>query len=111
LQAQIQLAEDRVTRQKTLLEKDAVSKEAYEQVATELEKLKADIELVTARIAQTELRAPFDGIVGLRMVSEGQYVTPATQIAMLTKIIPLKIEFSINEKQANEIHNGTSLNF
>ena len=44
-------------------EKDAVSQEAYEQVATEYEKLMADIELVKANIAQTELRAPFDGII------------------------------------------------
>ena len=63
LEAQVPLAKDRVYRQRTLLEKDAVSQEAYEQVATEYEKLMADIELVKANIAQTELRAPFDGII------------------------------------------------
>lgn len=46
LEAQVPLAKDRVYRQHTLLEKDAVSQEAYEQVATEYEKLMADIELV-----------------------------------------------------------------
>ncbi len=46
LEAQIPLATVRVSRQKTLLEKDAVSQEAYEQVSTELEKLNADIELI-----------------------------------------------------------------
>lgn len=56
LEAQVPLAKDRVYRQRTLLEKDAVSQEAYEQVATEYEKLMADIELVKANIAQTELR-------------------------------------------------------
>ncbi len=111
LEAQIPLAEDRVYRQKALLAKDAVSKEAYEQVTTELGKLNADIELVKARIAQTELRAPFDGIIGLRSVSEGQYASPTTVIAKLTKVIPLKIEFSINERQANEIDKGTKLTF
>ncbi len=111
LEAQIPLAEDRVYRQKALLAKDAVSKEAYEQVTTELGKLNADIDLVKARIAQTELRAPFDGVIGLRSVSEGQYTTPSSVIAKLTKIIPLKIEFSVNEHQANEIGNGTKLTF
>lgn len=91
LEAQVPLAKDRVYRQRTLLEKDAVSQEAYEQVATEYEKLMADIELVKANIAQTELRAPFDGIIGLRSVSEGAYVTSSSSvIAKLTKISPLK---------------------
>jgi len=111
LLAQIPLANDRVARQKALLEKDAVSKEAYEQVSTELEKLHADIELSKARIAQTELRAPFDGIIGLRQVSEGTYASPATVIASLTKIIPLKIEFSVNEHHANLIRQGTHISF
>ncbi|MDD3161849.1 MAG: biotin/lipoyl-binding protein, partial [Bacteroidales bacterium] len=48
LQAEIPLAEDRLYRQKTLLARDAVSQEAFEQVSTENEKLKADIELVKA---------------------------------------------------------------
>ncbi len=111
LKAQLPLAMDRVARQKALLEKDAVSQEAYESVTTELEKLYADMELVKARIAQTELRAPFDGIVGLRFVSEGTYVSPSTMVSKLTKISPLKIEFSVNERQANDIKPGTKLLF
>ncbi|MFV0418953.1 MAG: efflux RND transporter periplasmic adaptor subunit [Dysgonomonas sp.] len=111
LKAQIPLAQDRVFRQKTLLAKDAVSQEAYESVNTELEKLMADIELVEARIAQTELRAPFDGIIGLRQVSEGTYASPTTIVARLTKITPLKLEFSIPEKQADAVEVGTTVNF
>lgn len=111
LEAQIPLAQDRVFRQKSLLAKDAVSQEAYESVNTELEKLMADIELVKSRIAQTELRAPFDGVIGLRQVSEGTYASPSTIITHLTKISPLKIEFSVNESQINNIKAGTSLTF
>jgi len=111
LEAQIPLAEARVSRQGTLLEKDAVSQEAYEQVTTEYEKLMADIELVKARIIQTELLSPFDGIIGLRLVSEGAYATPATVIANLTKISPLKIEFSIPERYAFDVSNGTDVDF
>ncbi len=111
LQTQVKLAEDKVYRQKMLLAKDAVSKEAYEQAATELDKLNADIELAKAYIAQTELRAPFTGIIGLRLISEGQYASPSTIIAKLTKIIPLKIEFSVNERQSDMIRNGTKVKF
>ncbi|MDR0769365.1 MAG: efflux RND transporter periplasmic adaptor subunit [Dysgonamonadaceae bacterium] len=111
LEAQIPLAEDRVYRQKALLEKDAVSKETYEQVSTELEKLHADVNLVKSRIAQTELRAPFDGMIGLRQVSEGAYASPTTVVASLAKIIPLKIDFSVPERYMNMIHPGASVEF
>ena len=70
-EAQLKLAQDRVYRQSALLEKDAVSQEAFEQARTELATLNADIEIVKQNIALTELRAPFDGIIGLRNVSEG----------------------------------------
>jgi membrane fusion protein (multidrug efflux system) len=111
LEAKLPLAEARVYRQRTLLEKDAVSQETYQTVITDLEALKADIELTKARIAQTELRAPFSGIIGLRFVSEGTYASPSVVVAKLTKISPLKVEFSVNESQANEIKPGTRLVF
>ena len=111
LKAQVPLAEDRIFRQKSLLEKDAVSQEAFEQVNTDLEKLYADIELVEARIAQTELRAPFDGIIGLRNVSEGAYASPAVMISNLTRITPLKIEFTVSENEAYFLHTETPITF
>lgn len=110
-EAQVSLAEDRVKRQETLLARDAVSQESYESVVTDLETLRADIELVKARIAQTELRAPFDGMIGLRQVSEGTYASPTTIISRLTKMAPLKIEFAVNEGQANYVNPGTRLTF
>lgn len=111
LEAQLPLAQDRVFRQKSLLAKDAVSQEAYESVNTELDKLNADIELIKARIAQTELRAPFDGVIGLRQISEGAYASSSTIVSKLTKIIPLKVEFSVPEAYSNDIKNGKNLNF
>lgn len=111
LRSQLKLAEDRVFRQNALLVKDAVSKEAYEQVKTDLASLNADIELVKANILQTELRAPFDGIIGLRQVSEGVYASPTTIVAKLIKITPLKIDFSVPERYSSQITKGTRLTF
>lgn len=111
LVSQLKLAEDRVFRQDALLKKDAVSREAYEQVKTDLAILKADIEIVKASIALTELRAPFDGVIGLRQVSVGTYASPTTIVAKLTKIAPLKVEFSVPERYAKQIKKGTNLNF
>lgn len=111
LETQMPLAEDRLSRQQTLLEKDAISQETYQLVSTQLETLKADIELVNARIDQTELRAPFSGVIGLRQVSEGAYASPNVVIANLTKISPLKIEFSLTQNFVNLIRPGSEIAF
>ena len=111
LEAQVPLAQERVYRQSTLLQRDAVSKEALEIVKTELATLNADIEKTKAQIEQTELRAPFDGVIGLRQVSVGAYASPSTVIAKLTSVTPIKIEFSVPERYAGEVKKGTGLEF
>jgi membrane fusion protein (multidrug efflux system) len=111
LQAQLKLTKEREFRQRQLLERDAISQESYDQAATELQALEADIQLIEARISETELRAPFDGVVGLRMISEGAFATTQTRIVRLVKIIPLKIEFSIPERYAGEITPGFTISF
>lgn len=111
LLAQKKLTEAKVFRERSLLEKDAISQESYDQIVTELQTIEADINLIQARISETELRAPFDGIIGLRYLSEGSYATSSTKIAKLIKISPLKIEFSIPEKYASEIRIGYPVTF
>ena len=111
LKAQRKLAEEREFRQRTLLSRDAISQESYDQIVTELQTLEADIMLVEARIAETELRAPFDGIIGLRYVSEGSFTNPNTKIARLIKIKPLKIEFSVPERYSGEVGPGFPIVF
>lgn len=111
LTAQLKLAEDRVYRQSTLLERDAVSQEAFEQVKTDLATLKADIEVVQANIALTELKAPFDGVIGLRGVSVGSYATPSTFVAKLTKVSPVKVEFAVPEHYADDVQVGYNVEF
>jgi membrane fusion protein (multidrug efflux system) len=111
LQAQRKLTEEKEFRQRQLLDRDAISRESYDQVATELQTLEADVLLTEALIAETEMRAPFDGIVGLRMVSEGAYATTQTKIVRLVKVSPLKIEFSISERYADEISPGFPITF
>lgn len=111
LQAQKKLVEEREFRQRQLLDRDAISRESYDQVATELQSIEADIMLLEARIAETELRAPFDGIVGLRLISEGAFASTQTRIVRLVKNRPLKIEFSVPERYAGEVAPGFPIQF
>ena len=111
LEAQLDLARNRVFRQEQLLKKDAASQEAYEEAKTQLATLEADIDVVKVNIELTELHAPFDGVIGLRQVSVGTYANPSTVVAKLTKLSPLKIEFSVPERYANQIHKGVNMDF
>jgi membrane fusion protein (multidrug efflux system) len=103
---QIQLAADQAERQKKLLESNNTSKEQYDVALNTLATLKADRENLIASIRKREIRAPFDGIVGLRYVSEGSYIAPGTRIASVQKINPLKVDFAIPEKYAGKVRVG-----
>lgn len=111
LEAQLKLYTDRLYRQNALLEKEAVSQEAFQEAETNLATLQAEIDKVVANIEQTELRAPFDGIIGLRQVSQGTYASPTTTIARLTKTNPLKIDFAVPERYAGTLKAETPLTF
>ena len=110
-EAQLKLMQDRLYRAKALLEKEAVSQEAFQEAEANLSALRAEIDGVKAQIAQTELRAPFSGVIGLRQVSTGAYATTSTAVATLTKMTPLKVEFSVPERYAGTLPPGTDLTF
>ncbi len=111
LEQQKDLAAQREYRQSQLLQKQAISQEDYDQTLNELENLEAESALIRARIDKTEIRAPFDGMIGLRYVSIGDYISPATQIASLQDIDPVKIDFSIPEKYTPMVGTGDEIEF
>ncbi len=100
---QIQLAADQEGRQKQLYDKNAISKEQYEISLNQVNTLRADRDNLLASIRKRMIRAPFDGVIGLRSVSEGGYVSPTTRIASIQKINPLKVDFAIPEKYAGDV--------
>lgn len=110
-QSQKKLLAQQVERKKKLLDKEGISQEAYDQKKTELESTKADIQHIKAQIDKTEIRAPFDGVVGLKHVSKGSYVSPDSKIATLRQLQPLKIDFSVPGKYAQSIVKGQSIEF
>jgi membrane fusion protein (multidrug efflux system) len=110
-EAQMILARDINNRNKILLEKEAVSKEEYQTSLASLNSLKAQADVVRAQISRTEIRAPFSGVIGLRNVSPGGYLSPATSIATLVNIDPAKITFSVPERYLPIIGKGSKVTF
>ncbi|MFC3561949.1 efflux RND transporter periplasmic adaptor subunit [Pedobacter jamesrossensis] len=99
------------SRAKQLLEKGAISQEEYDTSLADLRSFQSQTNLVRAQLAKTTIRAPFSGRIGLRSISSGTYLTPATVIANLVSTNPVKITFSIPEKYAGQIKIGTEINF
>ncbi len=105
------MAQQREERQQTLLEKQGISQQSYDQVLTELSTLQAEAALLQAQLDKTLLKAPFDGQLGLRKVSEGSYVSPGMQLVSLAKLQPVKIEFSVPERYTPYVERGTPIIF
>ena len=110
LQAQLTRAE-KLERQRILLKRESISREAFDQLQTDYNMLEADIELLKVKISRTEIRAPFDGVMGFRYVSEGSYVQPSSQIARIVDNSTLKYEFNIPEKYADNNLKGQEVFF
>jgi membrane fusion protein, multidrug efflux system len=108
---QKKLAQVNEERQRKLLEKEAISQREYDISITNLNSIGADIENLQAQIAKTVIRAPFNGQIGLRYVSLGSYLSPATRITTLTNLVPVKIDFSVPAKYANIVRKGTNITF
>lgn len=111
LQYNIKLNEEQEFRQKRLLEKEAISQQEYDIVLTQLNSIQAELQQLEAVIDKYSIRAPFNGIVGLRYISEGSYVSPTSQIAFMQDIDKIKIEFSISEKYADQVKAGSNISF
>jgi len=110
-QYNVTLANETEYRNKVLLEKEAISKEEYETSLTNLNSLKAAGDMIKAQISRTEIRAPFSGTIGLRNVSPGGYLSPATSIATLVNIDPAKVTFSVPERYLPLIQPGSKISF
>ena len=105
------LFESQENRQKQLLAREAISQEEYDIALNQFNTNLADLRLIEAQLNKTVIRAPFDGVLGLREISVGGVISSADIITTIVNIDPIKIEFSIPERYANEIKVGAPIFF
>src|SRR5690606_13736577 len=105
------LYEGQENRQKQLLEREAISQEEYDIVLNQYNTNLADLNLIEAMLRQTVVRAPFDGVIGLRQISEGSVISPSDVIVTVVNIDPIKIDFSIPERYSNIVKKGSRITF
>jgi len=111
LKIQLQIAIKTVQRQKELLAINGISQQDYDLSALNVDNLKADIQSTEIAISRTEIKAPYEGEIGLKNISTGSYLSPADIITTLRDVRQLKLEFSVPEKYAKNIDKGSQVRF
>ncbi len=107
----LDLARQKEQRQKSLLQIEGISRQEYDVALSELQTLSAEIELLKARLAKTEIRAPFSGTIGLTSITEGSYLSPSNKIARLANTAALRIDFAVPERYASSVRKGDVVTF
>lgn len=95
LQVSLQDRQREVKRLTNLAKRNQVAQTDLDKVLTEVQVYGHQIEEVQSRIADRTLIAPFDGVLGLREVSEGALVSPGQRITTLDDISKLRLQFSV----------------
>lgn len=111
LETQLRTAEITEQRLGELLKVKGVSQQEYDLAALAVQNLKNEMELVRVNLRKTELRAPYDGLIGLRNISPGAYITPATSVATIRSVGALKLDFYVPEKYSPHIRVGQNVQF
>lgn len=102
-EANLALAQSRYERSNRLQSAGFVSKEAREDAQNQLKLQEAALKLAQARLDKTRILAPFDGVIGLRNVSVGDFVTPGQAIAPLEAVSTLKVDFRLPERHVADV--------
>ena len=105
-EASAALQEVKMKRATDLREKKVISQQEYDETHAALDAARAVVELARARYAKAVIRAPFSGIIGLRKASPGDYVDAGQDIVNLEAIDPLKVDFGIPERYAQQVRPG-----
>lgn len=108
-QANLNLANSQYRRAAQLSQQGFISKQARDEAASQLKVQQAAAALAKARLDKTVILAPFDGLIGLRNVSVGDYVSPGSDLAPIESIDPLKVDFRVPEQFLSQVRVGIEL--
>jgi membrane fusion protein (multidrug efflux system) len=107
--AELNIAKSNFRRNEDLAQRKFISERAKDESAASVQVLDAKLALAAARLSKLEIRAPFSGVVGIRMVSVGDYVKDGADLVNLEDLSSVKVDFRIPEKYADVIKSGQGM--
>jgi len=106
VQAALELSQANYDRAVDLLERKVGTSKARDEAFSQMRVDQAELELAKARLDKSAITAPFDGVVGLRKVSVGDFVNMGDDIVNLEQIDPLKADFRVAESYLGAVRPG-----
>lgn len=107
--ANLALAQANQQRNEDLFQKKFISQQSLDNTKAALKVQEASVALAEARLAKTRIRAPFDGVVGIRNVSVGDYVKEGEALVNVEDIATLKVDFRLPEAYLGRLERGQIL--
>jgi membrane fusion protein (multidrug efflux system) len=102
-----ELAKLNLARAENLRQTQSNTQADVDRARSEFAAAEADIDLLKVRLARTEVRAPFDGVVEARTLSPGDYVNTQSIITTVNDLSRLKVEFQVPERHLAKVRPGT----
>jgi len=109
VRADLKTEEQRLMRTRELQQQNFISKDALEVQVGNVDRLKARQAEAESKLSKANIRAPFAGTVGLRMVSPGAYVKAGQDIVRMESIGSLKVDFRIPETFLSKIKSNQEI--
>ncbi|MEN5082114.1 efflux RND transporter periplasmic adaptor subunit [Bosea sp. TWI1241] len=107
--ADVSLARDTYERNTSLVKRGAGTQVALEQATAQLASQEARLQLAQAKLAFATIKAPFNGVVGLRSVGVGDFVSVGKPLITLTNIDPIKVDFRVPEIFLTRVRTGQQI--
>lgn len=106
LVADRELARIQFERASELSSRRAISQSEIDETRFRYEGIQARVQEQLARIAKKTIRAPFDGLLGLRLVDIGEYISPGDDIVRLQALDPIYVDYSVPEREFRNVAEG-----
>lgn len=107
--ANLDLAEKSFQRAQMLFSRGASNAQAQDEAQSQQQAARASLALAQARLDKTQIRAPYDGVLGLRQVSVGDYLSAGQDVVNLEVLDPLKVDFRIPQKAVSQVSVGQAI--
>lgn len=108
-ESQVELARVNFERMRGLVEQDAVSRAEFDAAAAAHQQAEARVREIRATIERKTIRAPFAGVLGIRQVNLGQYLTGGDPIVPLQSLNPVYVNFGVPQQEAGKMRQGRSV--
>ena len=109
IEAQRDLAHINFARMKQLVDEGVLARTEYDNATAQQKATDAQVGEIRATIARKTIRAPFSGILGIRQVNLGQYLSAGQAIVPLQSLNPIYVNFGVPQQTALEARVGRTL--